>query len=196
MVTSTIPFFSLMYIVQVWEYYLHSQDIETLQYCFPVAEQIIKTFTSLLTEKGLIHNLEKENCFWNFYEWQPGLNGVERHYDKVVYEAPFNAFVTDTFRCFAEICKLVRPELAAKYYSLHEKVNRATHTAFWDEKAGAYLTRLGDEKPKHVLTQGLMLYVDAVPEQYKGQVIKNILQGDMITYSLSMSIYVYEALVK
>ena len=190
-----IPSFTAVFVRQVLEYITYSKDTAFAAEVFEGIKTITDGFAERLTDKDMIPLYCGQN-YWNFYEWQPGLNGVERHYDKVVYEAPFNAFVSDTFRCFAEICKLVRPELAAKYYSLHEKVNRATHTAFWDEKAGAYLTRLGDEKPKHVLTQGLMLYVDAVPERYKGQVIKNILQGDMITYSLSMSIYVYEALLK
>ena len=41
-----------------------------------------------------------------------------------------------------------------------------------------------------------MLYVDTVPEQYVETVAESIVVGDLMSCSLSMSIYVYEALLK
>ena len=60
---------------------------------------------------------------------------------------------------------------------------------------GGYLTRLGDEKPKHVLTQGLLLYVNAVPKAYQEVVAQSIMDGTLVPCSVSMTIYVYEALL-
>ena len=66
----------------------------------------------------------------------------------------------------------------------------------FDEATGAYLTRLGDSAPRHTLTQALMLYIGAVPQAYISQVAQAITGKQLIPASVSMSIYVYEALLK
>lgn len=191
---SNIPSFTAVFVRQVLEYIEYSGDTEFASICYEGVKKIVDVFAERVTEKDMI-SLFREDKYWNFYEWQPGLNGAKDMGGKETYEAPFHAFISDTFRCFAEICKLVKPDIAPYYYKLHERVNRAAHAAFWDEKNQAYLTRLGDEAPRHVLTQSLMLYVNAVPEKHKKAVVRSIIEEKLIPCSLSMTIYAYEVLL-
>ena len=116
--------------------------------------------------------------------------------DEAIFECPLNAFVSDAFYCMSEICRRVAPELQDTYLSLHCDMNVALHREFYDERTGAYLTRLEDTEPKHALTQGLMLYVGAVPPGYEGKVYESIKGETLIPASLSMTIYVFEGLLK
>ena len=148
------------------------------------------------------HLVARFQGYWNFYEWTPGMDGKNFWKDKgfeatKVYDAPLNAFISDAFRCFAQICHLLQnDELEEQYMLFHKQMNVAMHEAFYDEEHGAYLTTLGDDKPRHALTQGLMLFADAVPEANVERVSGVIVKGNLIPASISMTIYVYDALLK
>lgn len=155
---------------------------------------IVDGFAARISANGLVP-LYCGQEYWNFYEWTDGMEGKERH-NQDVFESPFNAFVSDAFRCFAKLCEPTASELAEKYKLLHHKMNRAMHELFFDEHSNTYRTRLGDEKAMHALTQGLLLYVNAIPEEYREAVAQAIMSGKLIPSSLSMTIYVYEALLR
>ena len=205
-----IPSFTAVYVREVWEYVQHSGDKAFLQQVFDVLKTIVDGFAGRIEENHLIPRLPE---YWNFYEWTPGMddNDYWTRRDRIaagetvdmekVYDAPINAFVSDAFYCFAEICGVYKPEMAAHYRMLHEEMNEAIHKAFWDGKSGAYLTQMGDHKPCHVLTQGLMLFAGAVPKEHVDKVSLAIVhggwkEGSLIPCSVSMTIYVYEALLK
>ena len=205
-----IPSFTAVYVREVWEYVQYSGDYGFLEQVFDVLKKIVDSFACRIEENHLIPRLPE---YWNFYEWTPEMDdddfwtrrnrlaaGEEMDAEKV-YDAPINAFVSDAFYCFAEICRVRKPEMAAHYMHLHDQMNEAIHKAFWDEKSGAYLTRLGDTVPGHVLTQGLMLFAGAVPHKLVDEVSAAIVNGScksgsLIPCSVSMTIYVYEALLK
>ena len=205
-----IPAFTAVYVREVWEYVQYSGDYGFLEQVFDVLKKIVDSFACRIEENHLISRLPE---YWNFYEWTPGMDdddfwtrrnrlaaGEEMDAEKV-YDAPINAFVSDAFDCFAEICRVHKPEMAAIYMQLHEQMNEAIHKAFWDEKSGAYLTSMGDAAPCHILTQGLMLCAGAVPQELVDKVSAAIVNGgcksgSLIPCSVSMTIYVYEALLK
>lgn len=194
-IKTNIPSFTAVYVRQVLEYVQYSKDQAFLAEAFDVLQRIVDGFAARIESNHLVANLKG---YWNFYEWTPGMDG-NRPEDKVeeaLYDAPLNAFISDAFACFAKICEIYRPELAEKYENLHQELNKALHEQFFDPEHGAYLSRIGDEAPRHALTQGLLLFADAVPEEYKAQVCSAITDGSLIAASISMTIYVYEALLK
>lgn len=193
-VPTDIPCFTAVYVREVLEYTRQTGDWSLAREVFDGMKAIVDGFMSRLDGTGLIPLYCGEK-YWNFYEWRPGLDGEEQH-TRPVYESPLGAFVSDAFSCFAELCRTLRPELAETYETAHKALNEALHQAFYHRESGAYLTRLGDEKPRHELTQGLMLYVDAVPPEETGRVEQAIVGKGLIPATLSMSIYVYEALLK
>ena len=189
-----IPSFTAVYLRQILEYTQFSKDFTLAEEVFDVMKTIVDGFLSRIDKTGL-PPLYHGQAAWNFYEWQPGLNGYDRH-ETDVYECPWGAFVSDSLHCFAQVCQMLRPELADIYLSARDKLNQVLHQTFFDEKTGAYLTRLGDAAPRHTLTQALMLYIGAVPQEHADRVAQAITAGQLIPSSVSMSIYVYEALLK
>ena len=204
---TNIPCFTAVYVREVLEYVQYSGDQAFLNQAFDVLKKIVDGFAARIEQNHLV---PKFPGYWNFYEWTPGMddNDFWKQNTKAVetdgaanrqaadYEAPLNAFISDAFRCFAELCRMYKPELAEQYMELHDQMNAAMHQAFFDVQSGAYLTRLGDSKPKHALTQGLMLFADAVPEEHLESVSASIVNDTLIPCSVSMTIYAYEGLLK
>lgn len=192
-VSVNIPSFTAVFVRQVLEYVEYSKDWSLVEEIFPVLKKIVEGFADRMVDNHLIP-LYCGQEYWNFYEWTEGMAGRQRHYEEVL-ESPLNAFVSDAFRCFAKLCETYAPDLSETYLSLHKSMNQAIHELFFDKKANAYRTNLKDKKPLHVLTQGLLLYVGAVPEEYQEAVAHSIQSGTLIPCSISMTIYVYEALL-
>ena len=67
-----IPFFSLVYLMQLTEYVQYSGDREILNTVAPVVHRIMSAFTNRIEENGLIAKLPYP--YWNFYEWEQESN--------------------------------------------------------------------------------------------------------------------------
>lgn len=65
-----IPFFSLVYMMQLADYLEHTNDKETVMSLKPVVDRIAETFRNRIDDNGLIPNFSSP-C-WNFYEWAEG----------------------------------------------------------------------------------------------------------------------------
>lgn len=194
----TIPSFTPVFIRQVYEYLTHSGDLKFVKELFDGITYIIQCFEKLISKNGLLPCFAG-NEYWNFYEWKEGLSGSARYTkENTPYELPLNAMVSDAFYCYAKLCELVKPELSSHYTVLHQQLNDAIHRNFFDKDRNVYYTRLGDDETSslHVLTQALALYVSAVPNENKKNVIQNMLYKDMIPSTLSSSIYKYDALLR
>lgn len=190
-----IPSFSAVFVREVLEYVEYSKDTAFIEEVFPDLKKLVEGFAGRVLDNHLIPQFVGEG-YWNFYEWRTGIDG-ETKPTGVVYDCLLNAFVSDAFRCFAKICEIAgKAELAELYYGYHKDMNKANHEMFFDENAGAYRSNMTDDKPLHMLTQGMMLFVDAVPKGWIDAVAHSITDGDLIPCSISMSIYVYEALLK
>ncbi|MBQ2946111.1 MAG: hypothetical protein IJD95_06075 [Clostridia bacterium] len=193
----TIPSFTAIYLREVWEYTLYCKDNSLAATIFDSLKAIADGFIGRIDETGLIP-LYRGKKYWNFYEWRKGLDGAEyfNETDEKRYEAPLCAFVADALHCFSLICKQIRPSLASYYADAASALKRATFESFFDYESGGFVTRHGDEKPLHELTQALMLYTDAVPEKYVKGVEDLIMSGELIKTSVSMTVFSYEALLK
>lgn len=189
-----IPSFTAVYLRQVWEYTSFSGDCSLAEAVFDQMKAIADGFGARVDDTGLIP-LYEGGEYWNFYEWVPGLDGSE-HPAEPVYESPLNAFVSDGLWCFSQLCRMLRPELEAQYLEMRNKLNQQLHSQFFHRETGAYLTRLGDSKPRHALTQAVLLFAGAVPENQVETVSQRMIHGSLLPVSVSMTIYVFEALLK
>lgn len=190
-----IPSFTAVYVREILEYIEYAGDFDFAEEVFDGLQKIAEGFAERIGKNHLIP-LYSGAEYWNFYEWRPGLDGTVFPKEEV-YDAPLNAFVSDAFYCFSLLCTfLSKTELAETYRGYREAMNRAIHRMFYDEKAGAYRTSLSDNEPKHALTQALVLYAGAVPEELEEKVIEKMMDKTLVPSSLSMTIYVYEVLLK
>lgn len=187
-----IPCFTAVFVREVMEYVEYSRDYEFAKELLPVLRSIVEGFLCRITQSGLVGQFEEQ---WNFYEWKPRLNGFDTP-EGTEYDCLLNAFVSDAFQCYAKINEPIDLEESKKYYEVSKQLNKAMHDAFWRPEHLGYATYLQEKEPSHELTQSMMMFCNAVPGQWKKEVINTIKSKKLIPCSLSMTIYTYEVLLQ
>ncbi len=199
----SIPSFCAVFVTQIYEYVQHSGDLNFIDEMKPYLERIVGEFVSRIDEKGILEKPQNTQPteFWNFYEWQEGLDG--HAFDKLhrVYDAPLNAFVSMALRSYAYILGFAGDEAGKnKYMQMHNDLNTAIDKFYWDEKENAYYSfvnaETGDRYHFSQLNQALIVYCGACPEEKLDTVLDKIAHADFHEATLSHKIFVYEALMK
>ena len=222
--TRTIPSFSLAWIIEVWEHFLHSGRVDDLRRQLPVVRQILEKRLATLMD-GLLPTPTAGNC-WNFYEWADGLSGdndawLHAHPDTVRFDAPLNLFFLLALRAAARIASsLSVPDLETAWSTVADDLADQIHARFWHADLGCYQTYLWPEtantqetkqladtvqlpesvdSPVHTaeLTQALALYAGICPSAQADSLRQLLADGrpGLVEVTLSHSIYKYEALL-
>ena len=67
-----IPFFTLVYPIQIYEYIKYTGDQSILKETQKTLILIKKKFEDRLEDNGLIPAFDPDKGYWNFYEWTEG----------------------------------------------------------------------------------------------------------------------------
>lgn len=194
----TIPFFSLIYLVQVWEYYEHCGDKKTVEYCFPAMEKIVEKFLSLMDKNGLLVNFYGEE-YWNFYEWQPYLDGET--YKDTKYDLCINAAFSYVLDSYMNSCALLNKSVD-KFSKIKKALNKTIKDKFFDNEKGLFrLCIEHDEEKISVLGNALCILCGAADDVDTTAIellLKDNGEGKIkgISSTISMFIYRYDALLK
>lgn len=127
----SIPSFSLFYIIQLGEYYQYTKDKETIEFCFGCAKEIFKTFIGKMDQKGLVPNFDEKQDFWNFYEWQPYMEGYTYH--GKVHDMCLNALFSWSIDYYIELCKVMDID-TEEILELKNNLNKKIVETFYDEE--------------------------------------------------------------
>lgn len=196
----SIPSFTLAYVIQLSEYYEYTKDKETVEECFGTVKKIVESFLARIGEKGLLPNFDEEQKFWNFYEWQEGLEGYT--YKGEAYDLCLNtlfSFVMDHFRKLCDVMEICEEE----YSAAKQQLNRCIVEAFYDEKTRLFRTCIGHDVDYSVLGNA-WAYLCGAGESVKCEEIIKILEANgsveshinVIPATLSMNAFRYDALLK
>lgn len=196
----TIPSFCAIYITQVYEYCLYSGDVAFAAEIFDVPVRIARAFANRIADNGLVIT-PKEPQYWNFYEWQTDLDYGGKKTEGNNFAAPLNAFVSMAFESLSHICAMLnKPDMAADYHEKHIALNAAIERTFWCEEKKAYYTYFyeidGEKAHFSQLTQALVVYCGACPENKLDAVLESIVSGGFYEATLSHTVFVYDALMK
>lgn len=197
----TIPSFTAMYLVQLQEYLLFSGDYAFAREMLPVAEKIADAFLARRADNGLIPAY-REREYWNFYEWQPYLEGYQVHEmdaEPLRFDAPLNCFVALALARLADmLTALSEGARAARYADAARALRARTNALFWDEGAGAYATFANGRGRFHYaqLTQALAVCANVCPEERLDAVLRHLTQAGMTPVTLAYSIFQFDALMK
>ncbi len=216
---TVIPSFSLIWIIELYEYVLYSGDADFAREMWQYAEAIIMTFWRS-AKGGDLPVAAEGRPYWNFYEWSHGLSdGYPQHLrdkNEKNYDAPLCALYIAALDRAMKLAKL----LYARYPSaqgsssadysgkiswcemLYSAARSVFHETFWDDTVRAYCSYTVNGEKVHFaeLTNALALYANAVPDAYV-QRIADILSGNgecvphLVPVTLSHSIFKYEALL-
>lgn len=181
----TIPFFSLIFPIQLYEYSLYGEDKKLVEDLIPVARRILNGFRGRIDKSGLIPALDKH---WNFYEWTEGsdfgaeLEGREErilHYDLILNCA------------YVHACNIFE-KLSGESVD-NTAMKKAIFDTFYDEERGLFfLTQSAkDEKKFSKLGNAFAYLIGLGTEGF----IERLKGDDLIEVSLSMRAFYYDALL-
>ena len=196
----TIPSFALSYIIQVAEYYQYTKDKETVEYCFNTAKKVVDTCINRIDGTGLIPNFPENDGYWNFYEWQPYLNGRSNY--EQAYDMCLNAFLSLVLGYFEELCNVMGVD-ASPYVLIKKALNEKIVEVFFDKKAELFIICKGyEDRGYSVLANALGCLCGAAEHLNKNRMLKIILDNgaqetlNVIPATLSMHTFRYDALLR
>lgn len=192
-----IPYFSLVYPMQMKEYAEHSGDLTLAERFYDRMKSIVKVFTDRI-ENGLATNFYEDlETYWNFYEWMPTLDGYPKKEQQKEFELVLNAQLSISAQCMAYFAeKLGKLEDVASYTSLAQSLNEKIHEVFYCEEKGLYLTQAGKESCSE-LGNAYAILCGAASEEISKEICEVLAsEHDMVPATLSMKIFKYDALLK
>ena len=182
-----IPFFSLVYVMQVAEYVKASGDFSLYEQINPVVDGIMQGFTDRVDDSGLIANLPYP--FWNFYEWTEGNdNEIEicrKENDEYIlkYNLVLNAMYVYVYSYY--------DYLTGKKTDL-SKMKKNIFDKFYREDRGLFIN--SDKNGNYsVLANVMAVLCGAGDKSIIEKVIKE--RENLVDISLSMNGFLYEALL-
>ncbi len=185
-----IPFFSVMYPVEVYEYIKYTGDKSILESAMPTMLKIMNNFKERLEENNLIRQFDAP--YWNFYEWTDGSHDAipgQHHYEfKDCYHLILNCAFVYSGKMFKELCDMAGVEFECDFESIKTSIKKE----FFDETDGNFILRTDDRSYKSQLGNSFALLIGLGDER----TVKAIKEDkNLLETSLSMLIYKYEALL-
>ncbi|MBR7061753.1 MAG: family 78 glycoside hydrolase catalytic domain [Clostridia bacterium] len=191
----SIPSFSLMWIVELYEYVLYSGDHAFAAEEFPIVTSIIREFWTRSRGRDQLPPCRNRGD-WNFYEWSDWMSdSVPAHLRRegeVNTDAPLTLFYALALDAASKLAGwLIRRHADndefdyRRHYSwyemLHDSVIAGFHDTYWDPERAAYATYIVNGERVHFseLTHALALYAGAVPEKFISRVAE-LLTGEGI----------------
>ncbi len=188
--TPAIPFFSVMYPVEVYEYVKHTGDKTILDTTMPTMLGIMQNFKDRIEDNGLIKSLPAP--YWNFYEWTEGSADAIPNQLKYEYVEYYHLLLNCAFvysgKMFKELCDMAGVEFECDF----EAIKAAIKKEFFDETDGNFVLRTDDRSFKSQLGNSFALLI-GLGDERTAKALKE--DKSLIETSLSMLTYKYDALL-
>ena len=199
-----IPSFSLHFITACREYLEHSGDVDFLRSIFPKMQSVMSAFFKRIGEDDLVYSLVDYemkapafvggSCYWNFYEWRDGLDGLGDEAKKELPDLLLNCLLSLACQHMAVVAERLGEDGSA-YRACSAALNNAIRQTFRDEDGTFYdfLSR----KTKSELGNSLAVLCGAAGAEDAAAIEQFLLtNGDKIAITLSMICFKYDALLK
>ena len=185
-----IPFFSVMYPVQVYEYIKYTGDKSILESTIPTMLGIMNNFKAKLESNDLIRQFDAP--YWNFYEWTDGGHDRIPTQNGYEYKDCFHLILNCAFvysgKMFLEMCEMSGIEFDCDF----DAVKQAINNEFFDKTDGNFVLRTDDRSFKSQLGNSFALLI-GLGDERTVEAVKS--DKNLIETSLSMLIYKYDALL-
>lgn len=182
-----IPFFSLVYLMQVDDYVSFTKDVTVLQELKPVIDRIMDAFEEKKDETGLIANFSFP--YWNFYEWSEG----SHHESEITrtQDAPYVKQYDLILNCmYVYACRLYEKLYSEK----KEKENTVSliQKTFYQTERGLY--KLSTEGVHYSqLGNAFAILIGLGAENLAERIVRD---ESLISVTLSMNTFYYDALLQ
>lgn len=182
-----IPFFSLVYLMQLQDYLVHTKDRELVLELKPVVDTIAKTFQSHMDDNGLIPNFPAP-C-WNFYEWAEGSdNAAELQADTKAGRTKKYDLILN---CMYVYFTMLYEEVYGEVLGDREACKRAIQDTFYVPEKGLYkLSTIGELYSQ--LGNSFAILIGLGDEKLAERITT---EDSLIEVTLSMHTFYYDALL-
>lgn len=181
-----IPFFSLIYPVQVAEYIRYSGDKAILAEVGDVIKTIMKTFSARVESNGLIASFPYP--YWNFYEWSDG-SGNDADLSRIEsdpFVKRYDTILSSAYVLAARACD----EIFGTTTDVKATV-RGIREVLFDDNRGVYPLGSADSRSS-VLCNAIAILAGAGDEKLAEKIVSD---DTLIPVTLSMNTYFYDALL-
>lgn len=188
--TPSIPFFSLIYTVAVYEYVSHTGDKSILDEVWDTVDNIMKVFSERISDKGVLKNFPAP--YWNFYEWTSGSDGDGELEDKPRaerYDLILNCAFVYAYEKYKKLCAIKGASATVNV----EKIKQSIKNSFYDRNKNRYFLSDVDKEKYSQLGNAFAVLIGLGNEG-----ILKALRDDktLIPATLSMLGFVYDALLE
>ena len=123
-----VPDWTLQWILNAEQHWLHTADLETMEAIFPAIQRALGWFDRQLDDHGLL----ADTPYWHFMDWASfGRRGEA---------APLNAVYVGALRAAATLATALGwPRAAARHAGQAERVAAAIARRHWDARRGVYV---------------------------------------------------------
>lgn len=184
-----LPSFTLIWILSLDEYYLHTGDLDLVRELYPKVRRALAWFQPYEDA----HHLLKDVPHWVFIDWAD--------LDQRGEVAALNAFYVAALRAAADLADHAgQKEHAAAYRERAGRVGEAFQQRFWSDTEGAFVDCYAEGGPSQRVSQqtnALAVLYDLAPPQKRQQVLDRILDPQKPTIQVGspyFSFYLTSAL--
>ncbi|MBQ8294987.1 MAG: family 78 glycoside hydrolase catalytic domain [Clostridia bacterium] len=196
-----IPSFSLYYVLSVCEYLQHSGEDGLETSIFDKLTGIMRAFTARI-KNGLVYNFAGE-AYWHFYDWSDGLTDYGENKPDNVPDLVLNCLYAYMLDRYAEICRRtgkinefgdktqICKMIKQRFYDVEKDLFAMYCVDGNEEKAGK-----NTEKKRYTSLGNALAVLCGAADGDEETICEKILQGGTTDCSLSMRVFVYDALLQ
>jgi hypothetical protein len=139
---------------------------------------------------------------WNFYEWTPGFEGIEKgEYSgqNGRLDAAYNLYLIEALRNSIEMGEIIGGKNIDVFKRAYQQIAGAFNSIFWNNEKRLYASFSDNGILSHYsqLVQALAIREKIVPEQHKMELCESIKHSSGLTQSeLSSKLIIYESLLE
>ena len=194
-----IPSFSLHFITECEEYLRYSGDEEFIRRIYPKIKKTLDVFLGKLDTVGLIPPFSGMDM-WNFYEWEPGLDGVgawdteEKKREDLSYDLALNTFLSIAISRMISINDRLGFDSSDLQVTKTE-LNRAIYSHFYNRGRGLFETRQATAHYSRLANSLSILAGVPSVDECRAIAERLVTDSTLIDASLSMRAFFYDALL-
>ncbi|MEK5395435.1 sugar hydrolase [Paenibacillus sp. VTT E-133280] len=153
--------YSLFFVSTLCDYFLATDDRNTLEELWPSAYRQIEIALERLDERGIVTDNE---TWWAFIDWHPDLNK----------QAPAQAILIYNLKCAVELAALLGDERQDRLRQTIEELTQATLEHLWDSELSYFVS--GDIRQVSWASQIWMVLAGIVEEECGKEILLRLQQ--------------------
>ncbi len=195
----TIPIFSLVWITELAEHWLHSGRPMLFKKFAAQVQFMLETVLRRQDDATGLYRISGGKGMWNYYDWMEGLAGsCDAENDPGVLHAPFNLFLLEAMQSYEWMLRQAgRGDDAAGIAARVQSLRDAVFRNFQDAETGAMATYLIGGRREHFcdLVQVLAIKTGVVLPESRPGVLEHLYSRKLVPMALSPLLYQWLALM-